>query len=107
MTEKEINGFMIVDEPDEDVPRLERKIVKKKLIKSDNLSENKRFTWEVIDGDPLFYDDDAMIDYDDVVDLLNELSEENSQYKILTDELKRQNKKLKARLEDLGVEYYD
>lgn len=38
-----------------------------------------------------------------VVDLLNE----NEQYKILTNELKRQNKKLKARLNDLGVEYYD
>ena len=38
---------------------------------------------------------------------LNRLCEENQQYKILTDELKRQNKKLKARLNDLGVEYYD
>ena len=35
------------------------------------------------------------------------LTEKNNQYKILTDELKRQNKKLKARLNDLGVEYYD
>ena len=37
---------------------------------------------------------------------LNRLCEENQQYKILTDELKKQNKKLKARLNDLGVEYY-
>ena len=36
-----------------------------------------------------------------------ELHEENQQYKILTDELKRQNQKLKGRLNDLGVEYYD
>ena len=36
-----------------------------------------------------------------------QLKEKNQQYKILTDELKRQNKKLKARLNDLGVEYYD
>lgn len=46
-------------------------------------------------------------------DKLNELHEElqrlemeNQQYKILTEELKRQNKKLKGRLNDLGVEYY-
>lgn len=39
--------------------------------------------------------------------VITELLEENQQYKILTDELKRQNKKLKARLNDLGVEYYD
>lgn len=36
-----------------------------------------------------------------------QLLEETRQYTILTDELKRQNKKLKARLNDLGVEYYD
>ncbi len=44
---------------------------------------------------------------DEVVNRLNKLHEENKQYKILTDELKRQNKKLKGRLNDLGVEYYD
>lgn len=38
--------------------------------------------------------------------VINELLEENQQYELLTDELKRQNKKLKARY-DLGVEYYD
>ena len=43
----------------------------------------------------------------EVVKIMNELYEENKQYKILTDELKRQNRKLKARLNDLGVEYYD
>ena len=41
----------------------------------------KRFSWEVIDHDCLFYDDGAVIDYDDVVDLLNELHEENGQLK--------------------------
>lgn len=39
--------------------------------------------------------------------VINELLKENQQYKLLTDELKRQNKKLKSRLNDLGVEYYD
>ena len=38
---------------------------------------------------------------------LNELAEENQQYKILTNALKKQNEKLKNRLTDLGVEYYD
>ena len=32
----------------------------------------KKYTWEVCDGDGLFYEDGAVIDYDDVVDLLNE-----------------------------------
>lgn len=42
-----------------------------------------------------------------IVRKLNELADENQQYKILINELKRQNKKLKGRLNDLGVEYYD
>ena len=50
--------------------------------------------------------DDGLSDKE-VVDLLQQLTEENRHYKILTDELIRQNKKLKARLNDLGVEYYD
>ena len=53
-----------------------------------------------------FYFDDECLDNKEVIDLLNDLYEENKQYKILTDELKRQNKKLKGRLNDLGVEYY-
>ena len=36
---------------------------------------------------------------------LNALYEENKEYKILTEVLKMQNKKLKGRLNDLGVEY--
>ena len=54
------------------------------------------------------YDNGVLIrNLSDVVECLNNLHEENKQYKILTDELKRQNKKLKGRLNDLGVEYYD
>ena len=41
----------------------------------------KRFSWEVIDNDCLFYDDGAVIDYDDVVDELNALHEENQELK--------------------------
>jgi hypothetical protein len=36
-----------------------------------------------------------------------ELKQENAQFKILVNELKNQNQKLKGRLNDLGVEYYD
>ena len=66
----------------------------------------KRFSWEVIDHDCLFYDDGAVIDYDDVVDELNQLHEKNRQYEILVKSLKEQNQKLKLRLKDLGVEYF-
>lgn len=38
--------------------------------------------------------------------LLNELDEDNKQYKILVESLKDENQKLKLRLKDLGVEYY-
>jgi len=38
--------------------------------------------------------------------LLNELSEDNQQYKILVKSLKEENHKLKLRLKDLGVEYF-
>jgi hypothetical protein len=44
--------------------------------------------------------------FDEVVDLLNELSEDNQQYKILVKSLKEENHKLKLRLKDLGVEYF-
>ena len=37
----------------------------------------KRFDWDVCDGDVLFYENGAVIDYDDIVELLNELHEEN------------------------------
>lgn len=47
------------------------------------------------------------IDGEQLFNLVYALHEENQQYKILTDELKRQNAKLKGRLIDLGVEYYD
>jgi hypothetical protein len=41
----------------------------------------KQFNWDTIDGDVIFYEDGAMMDYDDVVDLLNELNDENEQLK--------------------------
>ena len=41
-----------------------------------------------------------------IVDLLNQLDEDNQQYKILVESLKDENQKLKLRLKDLGVEYY-
>lgn len=83
----------------------------------------KRFKhkWNKLGMQFICYDDKAEllgtfaddIGVTNIVELLNkqdekikELKEENQQYKILTDELKRQNKKLKGRLNDLGVEYY-
>ena len=72
----------------------------------------KKYTWDVCEGDCLFYKDGAVIDYDDVVDLLNEqdqqireLKEDNKQYKLIVESLKDENQKLKLRLKDLGVEY--
>lgn len=53
------------------------------------------------------YGHNAFLTEEEADEILNSLADENKQYKILTDELKRQNKKLKARLNDLGVEYYD
>ena len=41
-----------------------------------------------------------------IVDLLNQLDEDNKQYKILIESLKDENQKLKLKLKDLGVEYY-
>ena len=35
----------------------------------------KRFDWDVCDGDVLFYENGAVIDYDDVIELLNEQDE--------------------------------
>ena len=32
----------------------------------------EKYTWEVVEYDPMFYEEGAVIDYDDVVDLLNE-----------------------------------
>lgn len=42
----------------------------------------------------------------EIVDLLNQLDEDNQQYKILVESLKDENQKLKLKLKDLGVEYY-
>lgn len=42
----------------------------------------KRFTYDFVSVDcPLFYDNEGVIDYDDVVDLLNSLYKENQQLK--------------------------
>ena len=41
----------------------------------------KKYTWEVCEGDGLFYEDGAGIDYDDVVDLLNEQDQQIKQLK--------------------------
>lgn len=40
-------------------------------------------------------------------ELLNELVEDNNELRIVIDTLKVQNMKFKAKLNDLGVEYYD
>ena len=49
----------------------------------------KRFDWDVCDGDALFYENGAVIDYDDVVELLNELYEENQELKKENAELEK------------------
>lgn len=46
------------------------------------------------------------LELEDLCDLLNELSEDNQQYKILVKSLKEENYKLKLRLKDLGVEFF-
>ena len=46
------------------------------------MMSEKRFTFEYDDGQwgvPLFYDDDKKLSFDDVVALLNSLSDENEQ----------------------------
>lgn len=59
-----------------------------------------------------FRDNETGIEYDEkweswkICELLNELSEDNQQYKILVKSLKEENHKLKLRLKDLGVEYF-
>ena len=49
----------------------------------------KRFKWDICDGDALFYEDNAVIDYDDVVDLLNQLNKEVEQRKQESDLLRK------------------
>lgn len=41
----------------------------------------KKYTWDVCDGDALFYENGAVIDYDDVVDLLNKQDKQIKQTK--------------------------
>ena len=63
-------------------------------------TENEKFYHEEYEGKPIEYEDE-------VVALLNELAEDNNQYQILVKALKDENQRLKLRLKDLGVEYYD
>lgn len=37
----------------------------------------KRFKWDICEHSPMFYENGGVIDYDDVIDLLNEQYEEN------------------------------
>ena len=71
----------------------------------------KRFEWDNVNiaikdnqSKKKYYTDITCID--EIVDLLNQLDEDNKQYKILVESLKDENQKLKLRLKDLGVEYY-
>lgn len=59
-----------------------------------NKKDLEIFTWDKIDGDIVFYENEAMIDYDDVVELLNE----NNQLK---SDLKWWSKTAEARLKEI------
>lgn len=50
---------------------------------------------------------DSIANVESFVERLNELHEENKELRMVIDGLKQQNQKLKGRLNDLGVEYYD
>lgn len=65
------------------------------------IKDNQKYITET--GYVFSYNSDA----EEVCDLLNKFYEDKLQYEILVDELKRQNAKLKSRLNDLGVEYYE
>lgn len=56
-------------------------MVENLIIKGDDGMTDKRFDWDVCDGDVLFYENGAVIDYDDVLEILNNLSGENEQLK--------------------------
>ena len=69
----------------------------------------KRF---IADNEYVMQDDEVYVvckgehSADVVATALNELIEDNRQYKILVESLKEENYKLKLRLKELGVEYY-
>jgi len=73
----------------------------------------ERFKWDTIDGDVIFYEEDAVMDYDDVVDLLNEQHETIQRLKDNIDELLsvrieedllKENEQLKSEIEELENE---
>lgn len=85
------------------------------------MTENKRFrlhiTWsnlEKTEGVAELYDNgQPLLETECIEDarllktILNELNDENKELRMVIDGLKQQNQKLKGRLNDLGVEYYD
>ena len=52
-----------------------------------NETMTEKYTWEVVDHDPMFYENKEGIDWDDVVDLLNE---QDQRIKELEEEIARQ-----------------
>ena len=69
----------------------------------------KRFLFVIDNGEYTFYDlseNGEIMNMNETEDMLNQLDEDNQQYKILVESLKDENQKLKLRLKDLGVEYY-
>ena len=73
------------------------------------MMETKQFTIEKEGGLYRIFNNGKIIpilDGQPIVDLLNELAEDKRQQRILIDSLKKENRKLKLRLKDLGVEYF-
>lgn len=69
------------------------------------LEDEGPFEWDIIDTEK-----DAIIEQGNgvaITKVLNEQDKKIKEYQILVKSLKDQNQKLKLRLEDLGVEYYD
>ena len=69
----------------------------------------KRFLFAIDNGEYTFYDlseNGEIMNMNETEDMLNQLDEDNQQYKILVESLKDENQKLKLKLKDLGVEYY-
>ena len=51
----------------------------------------KKFKWDVCEHDVMFYENGEVIDYDDVVDELNKLYEENQQLKNKLSKIEKKN----------------
>ena len=67
----------------------------------------KRFTWDVCEHDAMFYDNGAVIDYDDVVDLLNNLHKENIRLQSELELEKGNSKYFKQVSEEYFEKYYE